>query len=245
MKNIILIFIFNFFISTLALSQENDDAFLEKWVNTTRSSKNYTFSLLILSSGFEEKTVPVVAKITKEDIENSSYFQLYDSASLAWDLNINSQKVVKISGREILEVLTDAKFYLFAPASGPAVFAKKDSKGRIAKMFSFKTSTPFNWDKVLNQIQKKLGWDGIVLEVSGNKFIVGASANLLREPDVQALAIAGSSGNDTLSNQSRSGAGLLALTKKSGGFALFESIFVDETNKISLGTKLIIEKRND
>jgi hypothetical protein len=242
-KNIIHSFIFIFIMSATAFSQESDDAFLENWVKTAQASKNYAFSLLILSSGFDDKTAPVPAKINKDDIENTSYFQLLHSASLIWDININNEKVAKLTGRELLEVLTDAKFFLFAPTSGPAVFAKRDTQGRITKMFTLKNSTPFNWDKILIQVQKKLGWDGVVLQAAENKFIVGAPADLLKEPDIQALAIARSKDIDTLNKENRTGAGLLSLTKRFKGFALFESIFVDESNKISAGTKLIIEKR--
>jgi hypothetical protein len=244
-KKIIHTFIFAFVMSATALSQEKDDAFLENWVKTAQASKNYAFSLLILTSDFDDKSAPVPAKITKVDIENTSYFQLLDSASLTWDININNEKVAKLSGRELLEVLTDAKFYLFAPDSGPAVFAKRDTQGRITKMFTLKNSAPFKWDRVLNQVQKKLGWDGVVLQASENRFIVGAPADLLKEPDIQALAIAGSGDSDILSKENRSGAGLLSLTKRYRGFALFESIFVDESNKIIAGTKLIIEKRKE
>jgi hypothetical protein len=231
------------FMFEYAYSQENGEVPIEAWVQTAKTSADYPFSLLILTSDFDDKTAPIVANLTKAEIEDTSYFQLANSASLTWDLNINSQKVANLNSREVLEKLTEARFYLFAPLSGAAIFAKRDSQGKIKKMFSLKISTPLKWDKILIQVQKKLGWDGIILEVSGNKFIVGAPTELLDEPDIQALAIAGSKDADIVAKEDRTGLGLLALVKSYKGFGVFESILVDDSKKISVGTKLIIEKR--
>ena len=83
----------------------------------------------------------------------------------------------------------------------------------------------------------------IVLASSNNKFIVGAPARLLKEPDIQALAISGSKETEVLEKSDRAGSGLLSLEKKYNGFGLFLAVFVDKKVGVEVGTKLIIERR--
>lgn len=224
-------------------AQEAPPINLEKWVaENYTANANYHFTLVILQSGFSDDGDPVLADVEPADIEKISMFKLVNSKSLAWDLKLNAPLIAGASVREKLEKLTDATYYLFVPKKGRVVFARRDSNGAIEELFGGKFSKDQQWTALISWIQKKFGWDGIVLAAEGSQLIAAAPAAYLKD-DIQALAIAGSVRSDILTQGERTGAGLLSLVRAKNGFALFESVFVDESSKILPGTKLIIEKR--
>lgn len=216
---------------------------LDAWIEANyRANPSYHFTLVVLESAFDDSGDPVLADITPEQVESVSMFRLVDTRSLAWDLKLNAPAVAAATAREKLEKLTDATYYLFAPKTGKIVFGKRNDDGVIVEMFGGKVSKPRDWTAIFAWIQKKYGWDGIILAVEGNQLIAAGPAAYFQK-DIQALAIAGSQRADVLVNTERSGAGLLSLVQAKNGFALFESVFVDESSKIVPGTKLILEKR--
>lgn len=230
--------------STPVFSQEAGELSLDTWITeNVGTSGTYPFSIIVLESDYADKGSPVFANVSNEELEQISYFKPVDTSSLAWDLKINFKKSEGLSGREVLESLTSASYYLFVPKVGNVVFARRTANGKIEEMFSAKAKSESNWGAIFSWIQKRFGWDGIILASSKNKFIVGAPARLLKEPDIQALAISGSKETEILEKGDRTGAGLLSLVKKYNGFGLFEAIFVDEKVGIEVGTKLIIERR--
>jgi hypothetical protein len=216
---------------------------LGDWVAANyKANPNYHFTLAVLESGFDDAGDPMPADIAPDQVEALSMFRLVDSRSLAWDLKLNAPATATGTARQKLEKLTDATYYLFAPKTGKIVFAKRNDDGVIVEMFSGKVGKSRDWPVVFAWIQKKYGWDGIILAVEGNQMVAAGPAAYFQK-DVQALAIAGSERTDVLTESERSGAGLLSLVESKNGFALFESVFMDESSKIAPGTKLIIEKR--
>lgn len=216
---------------------------LENWIQETYlGNEDYRYSLIVVDSDFDDSSLPVISNISSEEIKGLSYFKLVNLDSYSWDLKLNAPALKGLSTKAILEKTTSANFYLFKPQRGSVVFAKRNSSGRIEEMFSAKAKDSMSNEVLFSWIQKKLGWDGVVLAVDGNQFVVGAPASFLKE-EAQALAISGSATSDVLDPGERKGSGLLGLVQIKGGFGLFESIFVDSSSTIRPGTKLIIEKK--
>ena len=243
-KKILGILVLGLLISTPVFSQQGGELSLDTWIaENIGASTRYPFSIIVLESDFADKSSPVFAKISNEDLEQISYFKPVNTSGLAWDLKINFKKAEGLSVREVLERFTSANFYLFVPKVGNVVFAKRTPGGKIEELFSTMAKSETNWGAIFSWIQMRFGWDGIVLASSNNKFIVGAPARLLKEPDIQALTISGSKETEVLEKSDRAGSGLLSLEKKYNGFGLFVAVFVDKKVKIEVGTKLIIERR--
>lgn len=236
--------VLSLFLAPPVFCQEAGELSLDTWIKeNVGSGENYPYKIIVLESDFNDDGNPVFAEVSNDTLESFSYFKPVDVSSLSWDFKINHKITEGLAARAILEKFTSANYYLFAPKVGSVVFAKRTAGGRIEEMFSAKAKAGTKWETIFYWAQKRFGWDGVVLASSGSRFIVGAPARLLRDPDIQALAISGSKDTEILEENDRAGAGLLSLVKKFNGFGVFESVFVDEKVAIEVGTKLLIERR--
>lgn len=228
-------------VSPMALAQDAFD--LDAWIEKNYiNDQNYHFKVAVFASDFNSKSEFVPAAVTAEEIEAASMFKLVDTSNLAWNYKINARRLVKMSAHEKIQALVDANYFLFVPEKGKLVFARRGEAGKLTELFSGRLSPEWTWSQRFIWIQKRFGWDGVVLDASGSQFIAAAPAAFFKE-DIQALAIAKSERSEIMAPSERTGAGLLSVVKAKNGFALFESIFVDNNAKIVPGTKLIIERR--
>jgi hypothetical protein len=89
-----------------------------------------------------------------------------------------------------------------------------------------------------------LGWDGVVLEQRGHQLLVGSTSKILAMPQLQALAVDGSSAKIALGQNERKGSGLLSLVYAKSGIGIFDIVFLGQgVKEIPVGTKLVIEKK--
>jgi hypothetical protein len=172
-----------------------------------------------------------------------SFFKIVDQKSAAWDIKINRSAEAKGDPLPGIIATTGADTVIHAPAKGDWKFLRVAGKKRVTAHSAKppKGKTP---EDIASWILSSLGWDGVVLAQNGDFLLVGSSAKILSQPQIQALAVTDSGDKFALKKDQRKGAGLLSLSENKEGVGVFDIVFLGQGIKeIPAGTKLIIEKK--
>lgn len=181
--------------------------------------------------------------INAEEFNKLGYFKLADQASAAWDIKINGAASSKGDALVALQKTTNADTVILAPANGDWKFLRAVG-GKRETLYSAKPPKSTEPPDIAAWILSTLGWDGVVLAQQGEFLLVGSSAKILSQPQIQALAVTDSLDKFALKKDQRKGAGLLSLSENKDGTGVFDVVFLGQGIKeIPAGTKLIIEKK--
>lgn len=218
---------------------------IDKWLEEIKSKPSgFPKNLVVLTAMPEKgKGAPKFLSIDTKVFNALSFVQAVDVASADWDIKLNKSKYEAMDAFETVVQLTKAEMVISAPASGDwEVFdARGGKKTSIKKAPAAKGTTP---QDIVTWLFTTLNWDGVVLEQKGDFLLVGAQAQAISSPQIQALAVDNSANKLLLTAAERKGAGLLSLSQAKGGVAVFDVVFLGQGVKaLPAGTKLIIEKK--
>lgn len=235
-----------FFLIAGAARAEDGAPALKEW--TQKALKKYRGGAyprkIAFVKGFGAKgEPPKFLDITPDEFHGVSYLAAADTRSALWDFKLNQDKFAGLDPKELVFALTGADTVLVAAETGDWELLRKVA-GKIAsvgKRARAKTATP---PVLAYWLVTTLGWDGVVIDRSGEYLLVGSSAAILKTPEIQALAVADSEKKIVLTAAERKGAGLLSLSESDAGYGTFDIVFLGQgVKELPPGTKLIIEKK--
>lgn len=216
---------------------------LGKWIDGLESTNSFIPQRVAFVVDIPPKGIPQFLLLDAKKFNSMGFFQTANVAAVAWDLKLNKKGFSNRDGFNVAMSLTKADMIIHSPKIGDwsVYLVKGDRKKPFAKGAP-PTST--KEEDLVGWLTSILGWDGVVLDQRGHQLLVGSTSKILSQPQLQALAVEGSSTKVALNQNERKGSGLLSLVYFKGGIGVFDIVFLGQgVKEIPVGTKLVIEKK--
>jgi len=228
--------------SSVGFSQETPEEWYKRLIESKKldGQKSFPHNLIFVEKLPKNGPAKFKKDIDQSEFDGSGFFRIVSAKSVEWNFILNKKRYSKAEPQSIIFRNTEADtiidtgnkwtmFHKSAPGKPLIVLGEPENES-VTSMQSF--------------LIDKLGWDGVILDVKKNMVLVGSTAEILSQPEIQALAIEDSAQKLFINAKDRKGAGLLSLQKFSNGLGIFDVVFLGKgKNSIQPGTKLIIERK--
>lgn len=200
---------------------------------------------IIAVKGLGESGLPIFPEIDRSGLVEKSYFKTLDIRNLQWDLRLNSKDDSELRDLGFIQKISSADTLLIERGDGRWGVRYKGQDDSSNFETEFKLNPKAKADDAAIALLSLFAYDGVILDVAEKFVLVGSTAKILSQPNLQAMALTESANKVSLKGAPREGAGLLSLVDISGGYAVFEITLLGRgMSNLPIGTKVIIERRS-
>jgi hypothetical protein len=234
-------------ISSPVFASEAPDAatWVKEYLSAEKPTEGVFVERIVAVKALPEKGIPEFPELKRSVLAEATYFQTVDLKNFMWDLRINSKDDSELRDFGFIQKISAADTLLIENGEGKWGVRFKGKNESQNFDTEFKMNPKGEAKDAATALFPLFGYDGIILDTQGTYVLIGSTAKILRQPNVQAMALADSSEKVSLKNVAREGAGLLNLVSVSGGFAVFEITLLGRgLKKLPVGTKVIIERKS-
>jgi hypothetical protein len=239
--------IFTFLLSQQSLAARSKAPNAGQWVkevnldllDTVNAPRKVAF-VDSFTGGDAENGEPVFAKINPDDCVKSAYFACVSPMSMKFSALLNPGVAPK--GFAGIERLTGADTIFFVEKGDLKAYFPHN-KSTVDLKTKATSVTGQSMDILSSKLFKGLGYDGVILAVSGKFFLVGATPGRFKNQDAQGLIVDQSHKDWLVVKQETKGKGLIQMVGSSGAFGVFQQVVsTDAGAGFPVGSKVILEK---